>query len=302
LSGATLSLTTADYKLDVLPDLGGAIGSFRWQHPNGRWLDLMRPLHARPGQAPTVLDAASFPMTPFCNRIREGKFTFGGHRVELPRNLPGSHPIHGHGWQRPWQVMSASQSQCDLLLMHQPDAWPWPYQFRQTFVLERDGLRLTMIAQNTGRERMPIGFGAHPYFPRTPQCRLTAKVAQMWETDGDVLPIAKVSPWPSADPSSGLRVAPIALDHVFTEWDGSASIDWPELFTRLAITASEPLRHLCVYVPPGQDFFCVEPVSNITDAINLAASGQMGTGLLEIAPKESNSATIKFGAVPLGDQ
>ena len=26
--------------------------------------------------------------------------------------------------------------------------------------------------------------------------------------------------------------------------------------------------HLIVYTPPGEDFFCVEPVSHMTDAIN----------------------------------
>jgi aldose 1-epimerase len=42
-----------------------------------------------------------------------------------------------------------------------------------------------------------------------------------------------------------------------------------------------------VYTPPGQSFFCAEPVSHITDAFNLAAAGQADTGMLTLAPGET---------------
>ena len=43
---------------------------------------------------------------------------------------------------------------------------------------------------------------------------------------------------------------------------------------------SGPLGFLVVYTPPGEDFFCAEPVSNATDAFNLAAAGRTDTGML----------------------
>ena len=42
-----------------------------------------------------------YPMVPFAGRIREGRFTFRGRAVELPRNLP-PHAIHGTVFERPW--------------------------------------------------------------------------------------------------------------------------------------------------------------------------------------------------------
>jgi len=42
------------------------------------------------------------------------------------------------------------------------------------------------------------------------------------------------------------------------------------------MTASQPLGALYLYVPPGSDYFCLEPASNITDAFNLAAAGRTG--------------------------
>ena len=46
-------------------------------------------------------------------------------------------------------------------------------------------------------------------------------------------------------------------------------IDWPELGARLVMAAEPPLDFLTVFIPPSLPFFCVEPVSHATDAINL---------------------------------
>ncbi|HEX9187496.1 MAG TPA: aldose 1-epimerase, partial [Vicinamibacteria bacterium] len=61
---------------------------------------------------------------------------------------------------------------------------------------------------------------------------------------------------------------------------------------RLRLAASPPLRTLVVYTPPGQSFFCAEPVSHITDAFNLADAGRTDTGMLTLAPGESARATF----------
>ena len=54
------------------------------------------------------LDSAGFPLVPFCNRIRDGRFTFRGREVHLPPNMPGQkHPLHGQGWRGAWQVLEA---------------------------------------------------------------------------------------------------------------------------------------------------------------------------------------------------
>ena len=49
--------------------------------------------------------------------------------------------------------------------------------------------------------------------------------------------------------------------------------------TAATITATEPFRHLVLYVPPGESFFAVEPVSNANDGFNLFARGIAGSGV-----------------------
>jgi aldose 1-epimerase len=49
-----------------------------------------------------------------------------------------------------------------------------------------------------------------------------------------------------------------------------------------------------VYTPTGEPYFCAEPVSNATDAVNLVAAGRDDTGLLVLEPGETASARIVF--------
>ena len=84
---------------------------------------------------------------------------------------------------------------------------------------------------------MPAGLGWHPYFPRTPETRLTARVGGLWLTDADVLPVECVVPPPDRDPTRGLVVDRIALDNAFVGWDGQAVVAWPERRARLRLEA-----------------------------------------------------------------
>jgi aldose 1-epimerase len=60
----------------------------------------------------------------------------------------------------------------------------------------------------------------------------------------------------------------VPLDNGFTGWSRRAVIDWPESSARLVMTAEPPLDFLTVFIPPSLPFFCVEPVSHVTDAVN----------------------------------
>ena len=93
-----LTLGAGRLALQLCPEIGGSIAAFRWDHPGGGRLDLMRPLSDADLAAGNVLGMASFPLTPYSNRINEGRFTWRGQNIALPLNaLPERHPQHGHG-------------------------------------------------------------------------------------------------------------------------------------------------------------------------------------------------------------
>ena len=156
-----------------------------------------------------------------------------------------------------------------------------------------------MEVENLGAEAMPLGMGWHPYFPRTPGATLTADVLEMWRADSEVMPLELADPPAGFKPGQGIRPASVALDNCFTGWNGGAVIDWPECGARLTLAAGPPLRFLVVFTPPGKDFFCAEPVSNCTDAFNLAAGGRGDTGMIALPAGGRARAAMRLAASAL---
>lgn len=261
-----LTLTVRDTSLELRPDVGGAIG--RLSH-KGR--DYMR---QTPQDATDALQTASFPLVPFCNRIRDGAFTIGTQKVKLKPNL-GDHPhtLHGQGWRAPWSVAEARPERAVLTYRHEADEWPWDYEARQVFELRPGGLRVWLSVKNLGKTTMPAGLGFHPYFNRTPHTRLKAQVDGVWMSDGECLPTEWHAGVWRKDWSHGAAVADsVLIDHCHTGFSGRADIyegDAPLLTLR----ASPDCHWLHIYVPPGEDYFCAEPVNHMPDPFHHANSG-----------------------------
>jgi aldose 1-epimerase len=275
------------------PAVGGAIARFWLERMTGSAVDLLR---ATPDAALARRDpwaTACFPLVPWSNRIREGCFAFGGRTVSLPPNRPPDrHTIHGHGFQAGWTVVDLDPALAALEYAHAPDAWPWAYRAVQRVALTPVRLELELTLTNEDDAPMPAGLGWHPYFPRTPETTLTARVRGLWLTDAELLPLTRVAPPSDRDPGRGLAVDRVALDNAFVGWDGQAVVAWPERRAWLGLAAGGPLGTLVVYTPPGESFFCAEPVSHVADAFNLAAAGLTDTGMLTLAPGESVRATL----------
>jgi aldose 1-epimerase len=274
------------------PLVGGAIARF-WSEKTGPAVELLRPAPdlALARRDPWAM--ACFPLVPWSNRIREGRFAFGQRMVTLPPNRPQDrHTIHGHGFRTAWTVADVRAALAVLEYLHAPGAWPWAYRAVQRIVLTPASLELELTLANESDTAMPAGLGWHPYFPRTPGTTLTARVGGLWLTDAEILPVACVAPPPDRDPGRGLAVDRAALDNGFVGWDGQAAVTWPERRAQLRLATRGPLGTLVVYTPPGESFFCAEPVSHITDAFNLAAAGRADTGMLTLAPGESVRASL----------
>jgi aldose 1-epimerase len=287
-----VTLRSGALRLDLAPAIGGAISRFASETPDGE-VEWMRPMSAAALAAGEILGASCFPLVPFSNRIRDNGFAFDGQRVRMTHSFP--HALHGHGWLAPWQVDSVASDRASLVFTRDATAdWPFAYRARQDFVLADGCLVARIDLVNSGDRRMPAGFGLHPYFPRTPRCRLHAAVTGLWETDAAILPTRLVAPDAPRDPRAGLAVDAVPLDNCFTGWDGRAEIVWPETGTALTMTAEGPLGFFVVYTPTGEPYFCAEPVSNATDAVNLAATGRDDTGLLILEPGQTASARIVF--------
>jgi aldose 1-epimerase len=276
-------LTAGDLALELAPEIGGSILGF-----TAGGAPLMRPTPPEAVDQKDVRRTASFPLVPYSNRIAAARFSFGGEQHRLaPNPSGGPHAIHGAGLRRPWTVEHASPASARLRLDHAPsEHWPYAFSAAQTFELTAQALTLRMEVRNADSRTFPAGLGHHPYFVGGEGVRLTFNARRMWEMGPDQLP---TRPVPAGE--QHLKVAETALDNVFDNWDGRAEILWPG-GRRLLIEAEPVFGHLVVFTPPGRDFFAVEPVSHLNDAIN--RMDQPGHGLRVLAPGETLSGAVTF--------
>ena len=154
--------------------------------------------------------------------------------------------------------------------------------------LQAGALRLALRLVNTADTPQPVGLGWHPYFPKRTRSRLHAEVTHRWEGDATTqLPTRRVV-------QSGLDggVAHLDFDHGFDGWQGAARVRDEKLSLRLASS----LDRLVVYTPPVKDYFCVEQVSHVSNAIHMADPA--AHGLRTLAPGEAFEAWMQLEVAP----
>lgn len=289
-----LALADGDLKLELLPDLGAAVATLRYR---GR--DVLRPT---PSGTSDPFETAAFVLVPFANRIADGRFRVGDRELRIERNAPGqAHPLHGHGWRRPWRIESAAKDSAVLSYEHSPDTWPWHYTATQSLTVRADSLDLALSVENRDSTPMPAGLGWHPYFHKGPGAQLKAQVEGVWLTDEEYLPVrlahgTRYGQWGRGDEVARAEL----IDNCHTGWPGVAEILLPEQRLRLELTASRALHWLHLYSPPGKDFFCVEPVSHMPNAVNRSAPPAV-TGQRLLAPGERFDARVTLSVVPSDD-
>lgn len=285
-----IELRNDQAEVRIAPELGGSVLAFSVVIG-----EQQRHLLRSVDQPVSVLDAGSFPLVPFSNRIRDGRFNWHGEQIILPANhLPEKHPNHGQGWQARWAVSSKLPQELVLCFDHVAGDWPFPYRAEQRFTLTGNTLQHTLSLTNTGDRDMPAGLGLHPFFNRTANTTLAAKVDKMWQVDDECLPTGLTNPPPALAETGGMMVNGSALDNAMTGFAHEASIFWPEWKTKAKITTSPNCHFLVIYSPDNASFFCAEPVTHCTDAFNLQAQGLSGTGAGRLAPGQKMEVWMRI--------
>lgn len=254
-------------------------------------------LRSRSTDLQNVLQAGSFPLVPFVNRIRGGRFVFRGREVELRPNMAGDpSPLHGQGWLSSWTVVEEGGSAAILQFEQQAGEWPWTYEAEQVFKLDERGLSVRLSCRNLSEDPMPCGLGQHPYFHCGPDTRLNTNVECAWTIDEHVLPVEKVPALGQFD-LRHRRVCGQGLDHGFGGWSGLARIsdpDWP-----FAIEVSSPnARFFQLYSPPDGGIFVSEPVTHANAALNEPEGRWEELGLKVLDPGEDMHLDMRIDVTP----
>ena len=265
-------------RLALRPDLGGCIAGF-WH----RETPILR--STEPALLTASRPSASFPLVPYSNRLGYRKFRWKGHDYTTQPNFGDNpHSLHGVGWLRPWEIVSSSALEVVLAYEHTPDAdWPFAFEARQYFTLTPQAMSVQMVFTNTADVAQPVGLGWHPYFPKRARSRLHIELSDRWDSDATQLPTRKV-----AQPGIDSDVSHLRYDNCFEGWKGAARIR----DEKFSLQLSSSLPYLVVYTPPERDYFCVEPVSHLSNAIHMADPA--AHGLRALAPGESFEVSMKL--------
>jgi aldose 1-epimerase len=265
-------------RLALRPDLGGCIAGLWHRH-----LPVLR--CTEPGELDGARASGCFPLVPYSNRLAYRRFRWKGVDYGTQANFDDSpHSVHGVGWRRPWQIVSSSAVDVVLSYRHAGDAdWPFAFEVRQYFTLTPQAMRVQMVFDNLAEIAQPVGLGWHPYFPKRARSRLHIELDGRWDSDAAQLPVRKVA-------QSGIDadVQHLDYDNGFDGWRGAARIR----DEKMSLQLSSSLDRLVVYTPQQRDYYCVEPVSHVSNAIHMA--DPLAHGLRPVGPGESFEAWMQL--------
>jgi aldose 1-epimerase len=289
-----LQIETDKAYLEILPELGGSLSAFDLKHQGERL-----PVFRRWSGESTSPRTFAFVVTvPYFARISGNGITWQGKFYPIANNDPeDTHPLHGDGWQSPWEVIEQSPVGATLRLRSRKVP-PFDYESRLEYRLDGGTLEIRLAIRNCADMPVPFGMGLHPWFPRTPDVTLQACMDGTWTVQPLVLPTrAEPDPLPAGwDFSRGQRLPDEFIDNSFTGWDGRARIEWPQAGYAVAIEADPAIRLSHLYAPgPHMPFYCFEQITHMIDAFNIPAPPEQ-TGLRVLGPGEETSMWTRYAA------
>jgi len=197
--------------------------------------------------------------------------------------------------------------------------YPFCFLMEFTFVVSENGLAIKHRLNNLSDEEMPYGVAYHPYFNKLSgedETVITVPCKYVYERDTKVEPeffnktatglgmIPNVMPTGNLVEVKGTEfdlldetpIGSLDLDTVYTNVapNPPATINYKKQGFKLVLSGSEEFQHYIVFSPPGESYFCVEPQTCSTDAINLYAQGLDHVNLLTCPAKEDIEGVVHY--------
>ena len=252
---------------------------------------------------------------PWANRLDEQAFYANGKRFPLNMelgNVTGARPIHGFLSWAPREIVEMKADGQSAWLTTKLDVyrnpqWMAQFPFAHTVTvtqrLRQGELEVMTKVENLSSEPMPLAIGFHPYFQLTDSPRdewtlsVPARVEFLLTSDkiptGETRPIEQLFPTPQS-----VALKDFSLDHVFADLardaSGQARMSVTGRKQKIEVAFGPKYTTLVIFSPSGagrgggppRNFICFEPMTGITDAMNLAHKG-LYKDLQIIAPHQT---------------
>jgi aldose 1-epimerase len=255
---------------------------------------------------------------PYPNRVRDGKFTFQGKSYTLPIGL-APNAIHGFALDAPWDVVEHKASdgeawvtgryQISKSTPRMREHWPTDAVLEVRYALSGRRLTMTITVSNPTADDLPYGFGIHPYF-RLPMAkggddaatRVILPASKYWVLDqflptGEQRDVDERLDFRKGQPRKGQKLDDVLAGLAFDGDRCVCRLVDEGLKAEFRLSFDRGFRELVVYTPPRDpDVISLEPYTQTTDAINLAAKGVDG-GLRTLGHGRQDTLTIVMETV-----
>ncbi len=289
---------TGEYAI-ILPWLGGTINSIVLRHKE-QLIEILDGYLSDKDAAENL--NSSFKgsnLFPFPNRIKGGKYEFGGKNYQLNINFPNeNNAIHGLIFNQEFKIIESrngSQS-CSLVILYKPTIKPEGYPFDYTLEITyrwkaKVGFECISRVTNHSKNDIPVGLGWHPYFKVA-----TEKIDDLWlqfpaisvlEVDQKLIPTGKSKPYSSFNKLK--QIANTQLDHCFVLNTDISPVEITIQSKKTGFgykirqeTGKRAYNYVQIYTPPARKSIAIEPMTCIPDAFNNK------TGLITLIPGKSS--------------
>ena len=276
-------------QVSIIPSIGNMAYEMKINGANLFWWPYhsLADFKAKPGFAGIPF------LGPWANRLDQDAFYANGRKYMLNPDLgnirrdPFQHPIHGFLSYVPWQATSVGSDTNSAWVSSKLEFWkhpewmaqfPFAHNLVMTYRLHDGTLEVKLIIENFATEPMPLSIGFHPYFtvPDAPRDRWTVHVAakEHVRLSDQLIPTGQTEPVELPDP---YPLGGGQLDDVFSalqrDANGLATFWARGAKQRVSVVYGPNYAVAVVYAPKGKDFTCFEPMTAITNAMNLAHAG-----------------------------
>jgi aldose 1-epimerase len=280
-------------EVSILPSVGNRVSEMKVHGKNILYFPStdLAALKANP-------DLSGVPLlAPWANRLDEESFWANGRKYTFNMtlgNVRGPIPIHGLlANSDQWEVtdLGADRESAHLTSRLQfwkhPELmaqWPFAHEYEITYRLTGGVLEVKLTVTNLSAESMPVVLGFHPYYriPDVPRDQWVASIParKIAITDDRLVATGEFKP---IDLPSPLPLKGHALDTGFADLErdgeGRAHFSIESAGQRVETLFGPKYAVAVIYAPPAvegqsREFICFEPMSGITNAVNLNHAGK----------------------------
>jgi galactose mutarotase-like enzyme len=268
-----LNLQADNAQLEVLPERGGIILSWRVQDQEILYLDqerLANPQLTVRGGVPILF--------PICGNLPDNTYTHNGKQYTLKQ--------HGFARDLPWTVVGHQNSSLTIALNSNEqtrEVYPFDFTVAFTYQLQGNSLEIRQHYSNLSSAPMPFSFGFHPYFSVLDKTQLEFQIASSEYQEKET---NEMHPF-----TGDFDFNRDEIDIAFKKLHGnSATVVDNSRRLKLTLDYDKSFTTLVFWTVKGKDFYCLEPWSAARNALNT------GENLTVLQPGADLSASVRLSA------